>query len=92
MDLLFIDAAGVRALVAVNNALRRQQRRLVLINASGLPARVLNICRMTYLFTPLGEIARARRSDLNGDAIVALAHPAVFRRARSEATGDDRHR
>ena len=52
MDLLFIDAAGLHALVALNNELRLQGRELRLVNAAPVLVRILDVCGLTELLAP----------------------------------------
>jgi anti-anti-sigma factor len=51
MDLESVDVAGLWALVIVDNELRRQRRRLVLVNASGDLRRAVACCGLTDLLT-----------------------------------------
>ena len=52
MDLLFIDAAGLNALVALSNELREQGRALSLVHTSPFLRRVLDVCELTQLLAP----------------------------------------
>jgi anti-anti-sigma factor len=49
MDLLFIDAAGINALVALSNELREQGRTLSVVHVSPFLGRVLDICGLMEL-------------------------------------------
>ena len=60
MDLLFIDAAGLNAIVALQSELREHGRDLSLVHASPLLVRVLDNCGLTELLASThGEEADA---------------------------------
>jgi len=59
MALEFLDASGLRAFVIADNELRRQQRRLSLVNVRPLLARVLDVCGLNDLLIPTNEAVLA---------------------------------
>ena len=52
MDLTFIDAAGIRALIVVHAELVQQDRDLCLVHPSPFFARLLQLLDLNYLLSP----------------------------------------
>ena len=52
MDLTFIDAAGIRALIVVHSELVEQDRDLFLVHPSPFFARLLQLLDLTHLLRP----------------------------------------
>jgi anti-anti-sigma factor len=53
MDLTFIDAAGIRALIRVHRELAQEQRDLRLVHPSPVLTRMLQVLDLTYLLHPI---------------------------------------
>jgi anti-anti-sigma factor len=64
MGLEFIDASGLRAFVIADNELREQERRLLLVNAMPMLARVLRVCGLTDLLIPTNASAAVRVNEV----------------------------
>jgi anti-anti-sigma factor len=64
MDLEFVDAAGLRTFVTADNELREQERRLLLVNAMPMLARVLGICGLTDLMIPTNALEAVRVNEV----------------------------
>jgi anti-anti-sigma factor len=55
----FLDASGLRAFVIADNELRRQQRRMLLVNPTPLLVRILDVCGLNELVIPSEEVSLA---------------------------------
>ena len=81
MDLRFIDAAGLGALVGLNNELRAQGRYLRLIHPAPLLRRVLDACTLNELLEdPMGA-AESIRETTRPRAVVIRISVASRRRS-----------
>jgi anti-anti-sigma factor len=70
MDLTFMDAAGIRALILVHSELAQQNRDLCLVHPSPFLARVLQLLDLTYLLRPIPVAAHSGVSG-TGDLLDA---------------------
>ena len=59
MDLTFIDACGIRALIRVHSELAQQNRDLRLVHPSPMLTRLLQVLDLTYLLKPIPLEARS---------------------------------